>query len=95
MENISVSVRRDQLRDLFECLLQRLNDEIELETDYYLTITTDEWDQVEESPEPAIGSLRDDWHDLRRILDEGRPFTAVDCERVAAVLKAISEEVLA
>jgi hypothetical protein len=94
MENVSISVRRDELRNLFECLLQRLNDEVELETDYYLTIPTDEWDQVEESPEPAIGSLHDDWHELRRILDEDRLFTAIDFDRVAAVLKAISEEVL-
>jgi hypothetical protein len=34
MENVSISVRRDELRNLFECLLQRLNDEVELETDY-------------------------------------------------------------
>lgn len=59
MEEVTITVRRDELRQLFERLLQRLDDEVILKTDN-LTITTDEWDRIEENPEPAIGSLHDE-----------------------------------
>jgi len=91
---MTITVRRDDLRQLFERLAVRLSDKMTLETDYYLTFTTDEWDRVEENPEPAIGSLHDDWNELQRVLHEDRTFTAVDFDRFAAVFKAISEEVL-
>jgi len=96
MEETTITVRRDDLRQLFERLLRRLDDEVTLNTDYYLTITTDEWERVGENPEPAIGSLHDDWNELRRTLrDEERYFSAVDIDRVASLLRAISEELAA
>ncbi|HMB92270.1 MAG TPA: hypothetical protein VKP65_15565 [Rhodothermales bacterium] len=95
MKKANITVRRDELRQLFEKLLQRLGDEIILRTDYYLTITTDEWDQVGENPKPTVGSLYDDWDDLQRLLrDDDRYFSAVDIERVGSILRAISEEIV-
>jgi hypothetical protein len=95
MDKPLITVERDQLRTLFERLLQHLDQEVTLSTDYYLTITTDKWGQVDEEPEPSVGSLHDDWKELQRLLeDEDCYFSAVDIERVGSLLRAISEEVV-
>lgn len=90
---MSITVRRSELVRLFDRLQERLSDEIELETDYYLIIPGDEWERVEENPEPAIGSLHDDWKELQRVLhDDDHFFSTVDMDRFASLLPAISEK---
>ena len=91
----SITVRRDDLEQLSRRLLERMPSEVKLDTDYYLVIDTAEWDHIEEPPEPGIGSLHDDWQELQRALgDSGRHFSAVDIERFASVLRAISERLV-
>ena len=88
----SIKVQREELDRLFRHLLERVPPAVELDTDYYLVIDTAEWERVGEEPEPGIGSLHDDWRELRRALDEpDRFFSAVDIERFASVLRAIGQ----
>lgn len=84
-------INKAELARCFELILEQLNEETHLDMDYYLTIDTSEMVQIEESPEVVIGSLEDDWAELQRRLREGDYFSAVDYDRVAAVLRAISE----
>lgn len=94
MKEENITIQREELRQLFERMLERLGEETNLEADYYLSIPADEWEEFEDSSEPVVGSLHDDWSELRQVIEEDRLFTAVDFDRLAAILKAISEEVI-
>lgn len=60
--------------------------------DEYWKIGAPEWSNFQSLPEPAVGSLSDDWGELQKLLgDEERMPTAVDLDRMAAVLMAVSQ----
>jgi hypothetical protein len=64
--------------------------------DFYLQIATNEMFDVYAEPSKPwpIGSLVDDWRELRRLIDQPEPFaTAVDVERLGNVLRALSEAI--
>jgi hypothetical protein len=64
--------------------------------DFYLQIPTNEMFDVHIEPSKPwpIGSLADDWRELRRLIDQPEPFaTAVDVERLGNLLRAISEAI--
>ena len=63
----------DEIELIFEKLLQRLKTDrieyLELDTDYYWIVTTDEWDDFESTPQSiAVGSLVDNWKSLQKAL---------------------------
>lgn len=58
--------------------------------DMYWVVQPPEWTELQQEPKPAVGSLKDDWAALQRVL-EGQMPTAVDFDRLAAVLRALSE----
>lgn len=58
--------------------------------DMYWIIQPPEWTDLQREPKPRVGSLQDDWHMLQRVLGGDLP-TAVDFDRLAAVLRAVSE----
>lgn len=60
--------------------------------DYYWTVISPEWLDMEGSPELAVGSLVDDLAELQKLqLEPGRA-SAVDLDRVAAILRLLSDQ---
>ena len=95
---MEISITTDELRQIFECLIQRMgNDEIQsidIGTDYYWLVSTSEWDDFSKTPEEiSVGSLVDDWNSLKSILETKRIVSYVDYDRFASVLRAISEKI--
>lgn len=61
------------------------------DVDMYWIAQPPEWTDFSKPPELCVGSLVDDWESLRKVL-AGEMATAVDFDRLAAVLRAVSEE---
>ena len=83
------------LEKAFEQIMTKLKSEevekIQLTDDYYKFIPTDEWSNVEKDV-ILVGSLFDDIDSLHKVLNESnRVFTYVDFDRIASILRAISE----
>lgn len=96
---MTIKVKMDEIESIFMLLIQRAKNDwievIDLETDYYWVITTDEWDDFKSdpSPKPVVGSLYDDWESLKKILSGEHIVTYLDYERFASILRAISETI--
>jgi hypothetical protein len=58
--------------------------------DLYWVVQPPEWTDLQQEPKLNVGSLRDDWEGLQQV-QEGRMPTSVDFDRLAAVLRAVSE----
>ncbi|HEX8704005.1 MAG TPA: hypothetical protein VF815_34555 [Myxococcaceae bacterium] len=58
--------------------------------DMYWIVQSPEWSDLQHEPQLSVGSLKDDWESLQRVL-EGQMPTAVDFDRLAAMLRAVSE----
>jgi hypothetical protein len=58
--------------------------------DMYWVVQPPEWTDLQHEPKLSVGSLKDDWEALQRVL-EGQTPTAVDFDRLAALLRAVSE----
>jgi len=58
--------------------------------DMYWVVQAPEWSNLQHEPKLSVGSLKDDWEMLQRVLGGEMP-TAVDFDRLAAVLRAVSE----
>ena len=91
MESISLH----ELEQIFKRVIEKLKsenvDEIELEKDFYRYIPTDKWDSFEADIYES-GSLFDDSSSLKLLVnDEERLCTYVDFDRLASVLRAISQ----
>ncbi|HTE13280.1 MAG TPA: hypothetical protein VK645_20010 [Chitinophagaceae bacterium] len=69
-----------------------MNTHISISHDFYLDISMNKAYDVENDAEPAIGSLFDDWENLNKVIHNQQPATFVDVDRLAAILRAISEE---
>lgn len=94
---MTIRIDVDEIELIFEKLLQRLKtdrvESLELETDYYWIVTTDEWDDFSSgSPSTAVGSLVDDWNSLQDAVNTDR-ITYLDLDRFASILRALSETI--
>lgn len=88
-------ITSDNLQILFQHLIKKLDrdgiNEIEIDQDLYRFIPTDEWNSFEDNV--ISGSLYDDFDSLKNILDDDdRIFTYVDFDRLASILRYISEK---
>lgn len=94
---MATRITANEIKHIFERLIQRISDDkiefIDIETDYYWIITSDEWDNFSSTPNMIVGSLVDDWISLQRILEIEHIVTYVDYERFASILRAISEAI--
>jgi len=93
-----MKVQTAQLDIIFKKLISKLNelgiDSVELDQDYYLLISSTDWTKVGESnPEPVTGSLIDDWESLEKIATDEHPLMFVDFDRLASILRAVSEKI--
>ena len=93
-----ISINVEFLRDIFGLMMQKLEnenaEEIQIVDDLYNKIPTHKWDisnpNIDESI--VIGSLVDDYESLLKLLiDKERPCTYVDFDRMASLLRAISQ----
>ena|SRR6218665_2997832 len=93
-----MEITTKELEVLLSKLLERLkNDQIKsvsIEQDMYFTILTSDQYKIYDSVEPAIGSLYDDWSNLQEVIQDKHPFTYLDIEMVASILKAVGEEIV-
>jgi hypothetical protein len=89
-------IERDNLKKAFDAIFSKiagsLDSSISISNDYYLNIPMDEAYNVSNSVMPSIGSLYDDWENLMRVINEQQPVTFVDVDRLASIMKAISQE---
>ncbi|WP_309896343.1 hypothetical protein [Archangium sp.] len=61
--------------------------------DRYWLVSSPEWTEFHQEPKLSVGSLLEDWAGLQRVLEGGTP-TAVDFERLGAVLRVVSDRIL-
>ncbi|BAZ49461.1 hypothetical protein NIES4103_20730 [Nostoc sp. NIES-4103] len=94
---MTIRITVDELKQIFELLFQRIKDDkiefVDVETDFYWFVTSDEWSNFDSSPNVAVGSLIDDWDSLQEILRNKRIVTYLDYERFASILRVISETI--
>jgi hypothetical protein len=93
-----MKIKTKDLKKIFGLIIEKLNFEgvesVELaDKDYYWLIGSPGWTYFEKQEKPEVGSLVDDWGSLKKLLTEkDRPTTYVDFDRVAAILRFISEK---
>ncbi len=93
------SITLPELKVIFERVLSKLefelgdNQEIIFERDFYGIIPTENWQDL--YPQPVkfnVGSLYDDLESLKKLItNKERPCTYVDFDRLASVLREISQ----
>jgi hypothetical protein len=93
-----MKVQTTQLDIIFKKVISKLKDleidSVELDKDYYLLISSTDWTKVGESnPEPVTGSLIEDWDSLKKVVTGEHPLMFVDLDRLASILRAISEKI--
>lgn len=89
-------VTTTELSQMFDRIIDKLNKEkienIDIETDYYRIIPSDEWSNFTQDV-IEVGSLNDDIESLKRLIENSnRPCTYVDFDRLASLLRAISQK---
>ena len=96
---MTIKISIEKLEQIFNLLMEKskkidMIQEIEIETDYYWIITTDEWENFnsDSSPVPCVGSIIDDWASLQTVLNNQEIITVVDYDRFANILRAIAEK---
>ncbi len=92
-------IRVSDLEKIFDLIIKKLQFEgvesIDLGgIDFYWEVDSSDWTNFGKKVEASVvGSLRDDVKSLKELLkDKDRPTTYVDFDRVAAVLRFISEK---
>ncbi|MCP2727758.1 hypothetical protein [Limnofasciculus baicalensis] len=88
----------ENLRLLFEKLMEKMDENgissLDInDVDYYWIVPSSEWTNFQSEVKPAVGSLVDDWESLEKVLSGEQIPTYVDFDRIAAILRAISETV--
>ncbi len=92
-----MKISTKDLEEIFNLIIEKLHSEgigsVELgEKDFYWLVGSPEWTNFDKTIKPEVGSLKDDWTSLKKLLTkQGRPTTFVDFDRVAAILRFISE----
>jgi hypothetical protein len=66
----------------------------EFKDDEYWIILTEEWTEFNQTPKPAVGSLVDDTEFLKSVLENNELITYLELERLSAVLRAISSQLV-
>ncbi len=92
---MSKTVSIFELSIIFQRIIDKLQfeeiSEMNVSIDFYKYIPTDEWASLSNDV-IEIGSLSDDIDNLKRlVVDKNRPCTYVDFDRLASLLRAISQ----
>lgn len=62
--------------------------------DFYWTIVSPDWLNIYVEPKPSVGSLRDDHEELVKLLHDPSRASAVDLERLAHLIRYLSDELV-
>ena len=94
---MNVTVR--ELRILFDKLMNKMEAEngiqsLEIDIDYYWIVSSGEWTNFEADVSLDVGSLIDDWESLQKVVSEEHIPTYVDFDRLASILRAVSETII-
>lgn len=95
---MTIKIQANEIELIFQKMIQKFKidriESLELDTDYYWIVTTDEWDDFDStsSPSLAVGSLVDDWTSLLDDLKNDQ-ITYLDLERLSSILRALSEKI--
>lgn len=89
------AIKISELEIIFSRIIEKLKfearEEISIEDDFYRFIPTDEWSSFT-SDIIETGSLSDDIENIKKLVqDKDHPCTYVDFDRLASVLRAISQ----
>lgn len=91
MNKISIS----ELEALFQLLIQKLKfdniEEIHFDMDEYWIVLADEWNNFEKEPSLSVNSLNDDVVYLKKAIEEKQMSSYSDLDRLATILRYISE----
>jgi|GEM_PF-2632762 len=91
MSNITI----EECEVLFKLVIQKLkNDRLshfEFNMDDYWIITADEWNEFTDAPQPVVESFAEDIGYLKTAIKEKAIYTYSDFNRLATVLRAISQ----
>jgi len=92
MERISVN----EIEKLFALIINKLKaddaNNFELDLNEYWIVLADQWNNFNGNPQLAIGSLKDDVLYLKRAIEEDEIISYSEFDRLATVLRAISEK---
>lgn len=91
MNSISVL----EIEILFKLAIEKLKKDnieyIQFDIDEYWIILSDEWAKFTSPPKLSVGSLNEDMHYLKKSIEEKGIFTYSDFDRIATLLRVISE----
>jgi hypothetical protein len=85
-----------EIRECIELLLahaegQGLSEIALPPSDLYWTVTSQDWRMPYQEPKPGLGSFADDEGELAKLLQTPARASAVDLERVASLLRLLSD----
>jgi hypothetical protein len=90
-----MKISKREIEILFKLISSKLSEdkfeEIDLDKDEYWIIASDEWQDFEGTPNPVVGSLYEDVEFLKKSIDENHIISYSDFDRLAAILRSISE----
>lgn len=93
-----VKITALEIEQLFKLMIEIIQkegiDEFEIPVDEYWVVLTDEWNNFKITPELGVGSLEEDIKFLKEAIQEGEMFSFIEFEKVAQVLRAISEKMV-
>jgi hypothetical protein len=92
-----MEIQTRQLEIIFQKIISKLKedgiDRVELNQDMYLFLSNrDSYEMNQVVEKPLIGSLVDDWEELKKISEDKQIMTYVDFERLSSILRAVCEE---
>jgi hypothetical protein len=61
------------------------------EPDHYWTVSSPDWRRIYDEPKPSVGSFADDAAELVKLLRDPSRASAVDLDRVASLLRLLSD----
>ncbi|KQT28481.1 hypothetical protein ASG22_19970 [Chryseobacterium sp. Leaf405] len=97
MEN-SIKIQKEELKQVFFTLINKIDnlneDEIYFQKDLYWNINDEELYNVYEEPKNiTIGSIKEDWDFLQKILTSDREIINYDFNKIANILRLIGEKI--
>jgi hypothetical protein len=93
MINIEIKQLEQILLQTIEKLHSANVETIEIDFDNYWIILSNDWNDFDNEIAPAVGSLKDDWDCLlKTINNKDRAFSYLDVDRLASILRAISQK---
>ncbi|MDD2793851.1 MAG: hypothetical protein PHD73_11775 [Sediminibacterium sp.] len=92
MTNITIN----EIEQMFRLIITKLKnegfDKIDFDENEYWVISADEMFDFSHAPSPSVGSLNDDVNYMKKAIEEGAVYSYSELDRLASLLKVISEK---